>query len=117
MDNKWLGTLKQKNSLFLELDSIYHESLIISGCRIINMRKFAKRTGFAENRIKLGFYTASVSKFQRYYTANKLSKENEFPKVLVCVCAVYSSKELKDALGCLHGVGQRTRLVLAAFGI
>ncbi len=94
MDNKWLGTLKQKIACFgarLYLPRIfdyiwvpYHQHA-----------KFAKRTGFAENRIKLGFYTASVSKFQRYYTANKLSKENEFPKVLVCVARYIPQKNLK----------------------
>jgi len=93
MDNKWLGTLKQRIACFgarLYLPKVFDYIWV----PYKQHAKFAKRMGFSDKRIKLGFYTASVAKFNGYYSENWEKKSKNFPKVLVCVARYIPQKNL-----------------------
>jgi glycosyltransferase involved in cell wall biosynthesis len=90
MDNKWLGTLKQKLACFVAqfylpriFDFIwvpFHQHAL-----------FAKKMGFKPAQIKLGFYSANTGKFNKLY---EHKKDANTPKVFVCVARYIPQKNL-----------------------
>lgn len=93
MDNKWLGTLKQRVACFgarFYLPKIFDFIWV----PYKNHAEFARRMGFSESSILLGFYSADLSIYNALYDEATRSKKNRFPKVFICVARYIQAKNL-----------------------
>lgn len=90
MDNKWLGTLKQRISCYgaqFYLPRIFDYTWVPYHQHAI----FAEKMGFKPPNIKLGFYSANTEKFNQLY---KTKSNTPFPKILLCVARYIPQKNL-----------------------
>jgi glycosyltransferase involved in cell wall biosynthesis len=79
LDNQWDGSRRQRLASLLSFYLIkpYFNRAWVPGEK---QKTFAKKLGFAEDKISLGFYSADVPFFQHYYHANVGEKKKNFPK-------------------------------------
>lgn len=95
MDNKWQGTLKQ------------YFARLISPIKVLRnfnyawvpgqaQYEYARRLGFKESSIRLGFYSADVSLFKKIYDANSIEKTKKLPHRFVYVGRYYEFKGIQD---------------------
>ena len=84
LDNHWSGSLKQQ--LFrvvapFTIGRIFRKVWVPGQPQV----KYARKLGFASNRIATGFYSCDVNHFHNLYLENQKSKAAGFPRRLLCV--------------------------------
>lgn len=94
MDNMWHGTFKQ------QVAAVFARFYLPRVFKYIwipfnEHKKFAQRMGFKNERVKTGFYSADVQKFNAIFESCRDQKEVKFPKIFICVARYIPQKNLR----------------------
>jgi len=94
-DNQWNASLRQRAaSLIGRLSFLrYFNYAWVPGKR---QAEFAKRLGFSESEIHLGFYACDISLYNSYFNSSLPGKSKHFPKRFVFVGRYYEFKGVRD---------------------
>jgi glycosyltransferase involved in cell wall biosynthesis len=94
MDNYWLGTAKQQ---ILRLISPFYLKRIFSYIWVPGKPQieYAKKLGFREQQIKIGFYSANVNYYNRFHELFKEKKAENFPKCFLYVGRYVAFKNMQ----------------------
>ena len=95
LDNQWNGNIKQLLGVFIAryfLTSKFSHAWVPGS----KQYRYAEKLGFDSAYIQKGFYTANVELFRNFYLQNKISKEQNFPKVILYVGRYVKHKGIFD---------------------
>ena len=95
LDNHWFGSMKQR---LLCLASPFWLKRIFSNVWVAGEPQalYAKKLGFSQDKIALGYYTADVATFEKQYYLNRDQKTKSFPKVFLYVGRYIAHKGIFD---------------------
>ncbi len=94
-DNKWKGNLKQYLASFLSRFFLLKR---FSNVWVVgeSQKIYAKKLGFSDENIGIGFYSADVDFFYKMFKKNELSKKKKFPKRFIFVGRYIENKGIFD---------------------
>lgn len=95
MDNKWLGTWKQR------LAQLVSRFSILKGFRYAwvpgdSQKQYARRLGFPEQNIRTGFYSADLSFFEKQFEEAAPVKKEKFPHRFIYAGRYYDFKGVQE---------------------
>jgi glycosyltransferase involved in cell wall biosynthesis len=95
MDNKWLGTFRQRAA------TVVARFMLKPVFRFIwvpgkPQKEFALKLGFRKENIRTGFYSADVPFFRKQYEENLLAKQQQFPHRIIYAGRYYSFKGVEE---------------------
>ncbi len=94
VDNPWKGNLKQR--LLVPYARLFLKKLFKAAWVPGEMqKKFMKKIGFEDSLIFTGFYATNNGLYTKTFHNNLISKETNFPRVLVCVARYIPQKGLE----------------------
>ncbi|MDP2388408.1 MAG: glycosyltransferase [Bacteroidota bacterium] len=95
MDTKWKGTIKQRIATFVSpfvLKSNFSHAWVPGE----QQKNYAKKLGFKDHEISLGYYCADTTFFSNLFALYKEKKSSNFPKRFLYVGRYYDFKGITD---------------------
>jgi len=95
LDNHWKGTWRQRLAVLVAPFTLAHSfsRAFVPGSPQL---EYARKLGFARKDIQTGFYSADLSKFNKYYDQLIPDKEKSFPKRFLFVGRYVQHKGIYD---------------------
>lgn len=95
MDNQWTGSAKQQIARMVSPFTIqrYFSHMFVAGSP---QREYARKLGFADDKILEGYYSADVNLFNKIYEKNRRKKRESFPHRFLYVGRYSEEKGVRD---------------------